>query len=104
MKGLLKENLKQYLVEVNEQVYQFLEENVTPYTEFCIAHGEPIRIAPKNIRDYMSYIYWCKANDLIALGGDSQKNELEAYYIAVENFIAWDRHKFFNHILDNDTI
>ena len=103
MKAKFHQNLKQYLVEVNETVYQFLEENVTPYSRFCEAHGEPIRIAPKNIRDYMSYIYWCKANDLIALGGESDRNELEAYYIAVENFIAWDRHKFFCHVLDNDT-
>lgn len=103
MKAKFYDNLKQYLVEVNENVYQFLEENVTPYTKFCQEHGEPITIAPKNIRDYMSYVYWCKGNGLTALGGDSERNELEAYYIAVENFIAWERHKFFEHVLDNDS-
>ena len=103
MKNSIKQNLKRYLVEVNEQVYKFLEENVTPFTAFCQEHGMPIRIAPKNVSEYVSYVYWCKANNLIALGGESDWPELEAFYLAQENFIAWDRHKFFCHVLDNDT-
>lgn len=99
----MKRNYKDFLIEMNEQLYKFLEENVTPFTRFCQEHGLPIRVAPKNVAEYVSYVYWCKANDLIALGGDSQHNEIDAYYITRDNFIAWERHKFFEHVLDNDT-